>query len=41
MNQDLIQKLFLDLVTQIHAKTHDSKLVMVKKFLIQAPCHLN
>lgn len=33
MNPDLFQRLFLDLVSQIHAQTHDTKLVMPLKII--------
>lgn len=33
MNPDLFQRLFLDLVSQIHAKTHYTKLVMPLKII--------
>lgn len=42
MNPDLFQTLFLDLVTQIHAKTHDTKRVMPLKIVDSStlPLHL-
>ncbi|NMF01556.1 IS4 family transposase [Aneurinibacillus aneurinilyticus] len=42
MNPDLFQTLFLDLVTQIHAKTHDTKRVMPLKIIDSStlPLHL-
>jgi IS4 transposase len=33
LNPDLFQRLFLDLVSQIHVKTHDTKLVMPLKII--------
>ena len=41
MNPDLFQRLFLDLVTQIHAKTHYTKLVMPLKILDSSTLPLN
>ncbi|USK36196.1 IS4 family transposase [Bacillus sp. F19] len=41
MNPDLFQRLFLDLVAQIHAKTHDTKLVMPLKILDSSTLPLN
>ena len=42
MNPDLFQRLFLDLVAQIHAKTHYTKLVMPLKIIDSStlPLHL-
>ena len=41
LNPDLFQRLFLDLVLQIHAKTHDSKLVMPLKIIDSSTLPLN
>ncbi|MEK4870729.1 IS4 family transposase [Niallia sp. FSL W8-1348] len=41
MNPDLFQKLFLDLVSQIHAKTHNTKLVMPLKIIDSSTLPLN
>jgi putative transposase len=41
MNPDLFQKLFLDLVSQIHAKTHDTKLIMPLKIIDSSTVPLN
>lgn len=41
MNPDLFQRLFLDLVGQIHAKTHDTKLVMPLKIIDSSTLPLN
>ncbi|MFC0561990.1 IS4 family transposase, partial [Halalkalibacter alkalisediminis] len=41
MNPDLFQRLFLDLVAQIHAKTHYTKLVMPLKIIDSSTLPLN
>ena len=41
LNPDLFQRLFLDLVSQIHAKTHDLKLVMPLKIIDSSTLPLN
>ena len=41
MNPDLFQRLFLDLVAKIHAKTHDTKLVMPLKIIDSSTLPLN
>lgn len=41
LNPDLFQRLFLDLVTQIHAKTHYTKLVMPLKIIDSSTLPLN
>jgi putative transposase len=41
MNPDLFQSLFLDLVAQIHAKTHDTKLIMPLKIIDSSTLPLN
>lgn len=41
MNPDLFQSLFLDLVSQIHAKTHYTKLVMPLKIIDSSTLPLN
>ena len=41
MNPDLFQSLFLDLVGQIHAKTHYTKLVMLLKIIDSSTLPLN
>jgi IS4 transposase len=41
MNPDLFQRLFLDLVSQIHAKTHYTKLVMPLKIIDSSTLPLN
>ena len=41
MNPDLFQRLFLDLVVQIHAKTHYTKLVMPLKIIDSSTLPLN
>lgn len=41
LNPDLFQRLFLDLVSQIHAKTHDTKLVMPLKIIDSSTLPLN
>ncbi|WP_230130278.1 IS4 family transposase [Bacillus sp. CECT 9360] len=41
MNPDLFQRLFLDLVAQIHTKTHDTKLVMPLKIIDSSTLPLN
>jgi IS4 transposase len=41
MNPDIFQRLFLDLVTQIHTKTHDTKLVMPLKIIDSSTLPLN
>ena len=41
MNPDLFQRLFLDLVGQIHAKTHYTKLVMPLKIIDSSTLPLN
>ena len=41
MNPDLFQKLFLDLVSQIHTKTHNTKLVMPLKIIDSSTLPLN
>ncbi|MBZ9537300.1 DUF4372 domain-containing protein, partial [Cytobacillus oceanisediminis] len=41
MNPDLFQRLFLDLVAQIHAKTHYTKLIMPLKIIDSSTLPLN
>ncbi|MFC0472214.1 IS4 family transposase, partial [Halalkalibacter kiskunsagensis] len=41
MNPDLFQRLFLDLVAQIHAKTHYTKLIMPLKIIDSSTMPLN
>lgn len=41
LNPDLFQRLFLDLVTQIHTKTHYTKLVMPLKIIDSSTLPLN
>ena len=41
MNPDIFQRLFLDLVTQIQAKTHDTKVVMPLKIIDSSTLPLN
>ncbi len=41
MNPDLFQRLFLDLVGQIHAKTHYTKLIMPLKIIDSSTMPLN
>ncbi|MED4015757.1 IS4 family transposase [Sutcliffiella cohnii] len=41
INPDLFQRLFLDLVAQIHAKTHDTKLIMPLKIIDSSTMPLN
>ncbi|WP_096200279.1 IS4 family transposase [Bacillus sp. FJAT-45350] len=41
MNPDLFQKLFLDLVAQIHVKTHPTKLIMPLKIIDSSTLPLN
>ncbi len=41
MDPDLFQQLFLDLVSQIHAKTHDTKLIMPLKIIDTSTLPLN
>jgi len=41
LNPDMFQRLFLDLVTQIHAKTHYTKLVMPLKIVDSSTLPLN
>ncbi len=41
LKPDLLQSLFLDLVSQIHAKTHDTKLVMPLKIIDSSTLPLN
>jgi len=41
MNPDLFQRLFLELVSQIHAKKHDTKLVMPLKIIDSSTLPLN
>ncbi len=41
LNPDLFQRLFVDLVAQIHAKTHDTKLVMPLKIIDSSTLPLN
>ncbi|ADU31300.1 IS4 family transposase [Evansella cellulosilytica] len=41
MNPDLFQRLFLDLVSQIHAKTHYTKLIMPLKIIDSSTLPLN